>query len=765
MGIRYLIGRSGSGKTQQVYQEIGEAVKKGENRLILMVPEQFTLQAERDLIRKQNLPGLLDAEVLSFTRLAHKIFNEVGGLTRTHINEQGRHMILRRLLDKLNDHLTVYKSVSRQSGFIEKTNQLLSDLKKHDITPDQLRRMAEKFQASPLLSGKLMDTALIYEAFQQYLEERYMDSEDAINALVDRIEQYQGLNGARIWLDGFDYFPPQSVRVLEKLALTARELTITFTMDARGKSRDQDVFRVHALSLQKVRRIAKEYKIHEEFVYFPQEGHVNETKENAADLHRVPELAHLERQLYQYPYQEYSEEVIHIEGFAAGNPESEIERLAGRILSLSRTRGWRYREMTVVSGDLSVYGSLIKRVFTQYGIPFFLDEKRPVIQNPIVDLVLSCLRVTGRGYRYEEVFKLLKTGFCGLSRDQTELLENYCLEYGIKGKKWKQPFHLGEKDYPLEVLNDCRKLIMDPEDVEKKISPHTKAIIPVHMLGYPCDMDRIMSIADKYNLLVLEDACQAVGGSYKGRRLGSIGHAGAYSFNYFKIISCGEGGAVLTNERTVFEKAVYYHDGGAAFRRDYVGLAKGDKGSSEYTVFPIYGKFETPVFAGSQARQNEIMGAVMRVQLKRLDGILEDLRKVKMQITDELRNVPKLTFLKSNDENGGCCTHIGFIFEDENKARAFAGSPGVNGALPIDSGRHVYTNWEPIMNKRGAAHPAMNPFNMHANQGLNFNYSSDMCSRTLELLRRTVNIALNPDWTQETIREKVDSIKKAAQNL
>jgi ATP-dependent helicase/nuclease subunit B len=138
MGIRYLIGRSGSGKTQQVYREIGEAVKKGENRLILMVPEQFTLQAERDLIRKQNLPGLLDAEVLSFTRLAHKIFNEVGGLTRTHINEQGRHMILRRLLDKLNDHLTVYKSVSRQSGFIEKTNQLLSDLKKHDITPDQL---------------------------------------------------------------------------------------------------------------------------------------------------------------------------------------------------------------------------------------------------------------------------------------------------------------------------------------------------------------------------------------------------------------------------------------------------------------------------------------------------------------------------------------------------------------------------------------------------------------------------------------------------
>ncbi|HHY83678.1 MAG TPA: DegT/DnrJ/EryC1/StrS family aminotransferase [Clostridiales bacterium] len=317
------------------------------------------------------------------------------------------------------------------------------------------------------------------------------------------------------------------------------------------------------------------------------------------------------------------------------------------------------------------------------------------------------------------------------------------------------------------IVDVDETLMIDPKEIEKNISPHTKVIMPVHMLGYPCDMDSIMEIAERHNVYVLEDACQAVGGSYKGRRLGSIGKAGAFSFNYFKIISCGEGGAVLTNDRIVFERAVYLHDGGSTFRKDYVQLARDRQGGSyeEHEDFPIYERFITPVFAGIQARQSEINGAIMRVQLQRLDGILEDLRKVKRQIMDGVSGVSGLKFLKSNDPEGDCSTHLGFIFENEELARKFAIGKGVNGALPIDSGRHVYTNWDPIMNKRGAGHPDMNPFNMPANEGLKHNYSPDMCRRTLDLLSRTVNVPLNPDWTQETIQHKIDSIKEAARNL
>jgi dTDP-4-amino-4,6-dideoxygalactose transaminase len=307
---------------------------------------------------------------------------------------------------------------------------------------------------------------------------------------------------------------------------------------------------------------------------------------------------------------------------------------------------------------------------------------------------------------------------------------------------------------------------LDPKDVELKISPHTKAIMPVHMLGLPCDMDRIMDIADKHGLYVIEDACQAVGGSYKGKRLGSIGHVGAYSFNYYKIISCGEGGALLTNDRVIFERAVYQHDGGSTFRSDYVELNR-DKYEDKDTnsLYPIYDEYKTPVFAGMQYRQSEINGAIMRVQLERLDGILADLRRNKSQIIDGLNAVSNLHLLKSNDPHGDCGTHLGFTFKDEKTARQFAASEGVNGSLPIDSGRHVYTNWAPIMNKRGASHPAMNPFEMPANQGLNFNYSMDMCPVTLDLLRRTVFIPINPDWTHEEVQNKIDKIVLAAENL
>lgn len=460
MGIRYITGRSGSGKTMQVYQEIKEALTQGGSRLILMVPEQFTLQAERDLIHTLNLPGILDVEVLSFSRLAHKVFNEVGGLTKTHINEQGKHMILRRLLDDLREQLTVYKSVSKQNGFVDKINDLITDLKKHDITPEQMRQKAEELGSVGLISGKLLDTALIYEAFNNYLQERYIDSEDAINALISLMDVENKepgfLFGARIWMDGFDYYTPQTVRVIEKLALLAQDLTITFTIGMDNSSQDQDVFRVHALSMQKIRRIAKEHHIKERF------SHLATGIEQQRINEKAPEITYLEQELYQYPYKPYPHEVQNIEVFAGNSPESEIESLAARIISLSREKGWRYNEMAVISGDMDSYSSVIKRVFTEYGIPYFLDEKKPVIDNPIVDLVLTSLRVVDRGYRYEDVFKLLKTGFCGLSTDEVEVLENYCLEFGIKGKRWQQPFELGEADYSLKLLNDCRERFIQP---------------------------------------------------------------------------------------------------------------------------------------------------------------------------------------------------------------------------------------------------------------------------------------------------------------
>lgn len=283
-------------------------------------------------------------------------------------------------------------------------------------------------------------------------------------------------------------------------------------------------------------------------------------------------------------------------------------------------------------------------------------------------------------------------------------------------------------------------LTLDPEDVRRKVSPQTRAIIPVHMVGRPANLHALLEVAREHDLLVLEDCCQADGGSYRGKRLGSWGHAGAFSFNYFKIISCGEGGALTTDDRTIYERALVFHDGGAAFR-------------------PYAKELSIPIFVGLQLRADEVMGAILRVQLRRLDGILSDLRRIRQRFEQELDGVPGLRFAPHNDPEGDCGVAVAFQFDSEAKARAFAREVG--GWLPIDSGKHVYSNWEPLLRHQVWHHPDMNPFHHPRNQGLRTEYRPDMCPRTLDILRRIVFLSLHPDWSEQEVTERIEACRRA----
>ena len=284
-------------------------------------------------------------------------------------------------------------------------------------------------------------------------------------------------------------------------------------------------------------------------------------------------------------------------------------------------------------------------------------------------------------------------------------------------------------------------LAIDPIDVEKKITPRTKAIIPVHMQGMPCIMDALMEISKKYGVKILEDACQADGGSYKGKRLGTIGDAGALSFNYFKIITAGEGGALLTNDKQIYQRAYIYHDSSAvAF---FGNQLDGN---------------EEEQFCGTEYRVGEITAAILREQLKRLDGILADLRRIKSTLKDALKD--DFEFVPSNDEKGDCSLVLALKFDSEEKARAFKTKFG-GGELPIDTGKHVYSNWTAIMKKRGAFNPLIDPFKMEANKDMVPDYTEDMCPKTLDILSRTVYIYLNPDRTDAEIQEIIEKCKNA----
>lgn len=270
---------------------------------------------------------------------------------------------------------------------------------------------------------------------------------------------------------------------------------------------------------------------------------------------------------------------------------------------------------------------------------------------------------------------------------------------------------LGVGAVPILVEVD-ETLMMDPADIERKITKNTKAIIPVHMANNVCNMDAIMKIARKHKLVVCEDCCQAIGLTYKGKRVGSIGDANAYSFNQFKNITCGEGGAIVTDDDLVNERMRIYHDTGAYTRN-----------SSS--------KIKVPFFAGQNYRASEIMGAILGVQLGRLDGILRGLRTRRAALAGILSKSKRFQVGAHNDPDDAVALTIQFA--NETEARKFAGEHKGRVSVVRDSGLHVYANWEPLFNQ-GAFHPKMNPYKWAHRK---ITYTRDMCPRTLEILART----------------------------
>lgn len=288
-------------------------------------------------------------------------------------------------------------------------------------------------------------------------------------------------------------------------------------------------------------------------------------------------------------------------------------------------------------------------------------------------------------------------------------------------------------------------MTLSPEDVAHKIAPHTRVIIPVHMWGLPCNMDAIMKIAKERNVRVLEDACQSVGGGYEGRMLGAIGHAGAFSFNYYKNMTSGEGGAFVSSDEAVFRRGSVATD------------------CCSYYWNPSEHRPEEQ-FAGLNFRATEISGAILNGQLERIDEMLDRMRSHKRTLLKVGQDAGLMSIV-NNSLDYECGTHLGFIFDSEEKARTFSGRMKAlvgRAFLPIDTGRHVYTRWDPILRKQGAHHPALDPFNLPENRALNIEYSADMCPKSLDILSRSVLISMHPDNDREKIDQIADAIRQAA---
>lgn len=444
--IRILYGKAKSGKTYKIYSEIAERLslqyEEGPQHLVLLVPEQFTLEAEKQLMAHANLPGIMGVEILSFKRLAHRVFSDIGFPEQVKISEIGKLMLLRRLFDAHQKKLTVYGKSYNKFGFLTKFHDVIKELKQNQITPTQLLELIEKFDDYPLLKHKLHDLYEIYHLYEIEKSKVYFDDEDYYNDLLTGIPKSSPLKNMIIWVDGFDSFTSQEYAILAELGKVSKALTLTLCFEPSG------FFEHTQTGFNRVVEFSKTLEI-------PLK---NEKVERALENQ---DIAHIAENLLAYPYQKKSVDAEAIKLFAADNRLDEIENCAIEIVDLIRNKGYQWHDIAVVTNDLDVYKLAVKRVFDVYELPYFIDQKLEIAHHPLVHFIRAYLKLYTDRFSHKDIMDLLHTGLLDVTTIEVAEFELYIKQYGVSLKKLKQTF---ERDAPkgcdIERINGVREKLM-----------------------------------------------------------------------------------------------------------------------------------------------------------------------------------------------------------------------------------------------------------------------------------------------------------------
>ena len=469
MSLRIVYGRAGSGKTHFILNEVKSRIEENSGKtLVFLVPEQFSFQAEKNLISATKAGGILKTEVLSFQRMAYRVFNETGGITYPHIHPAGKSMIIYQILNKMSDKFKVFSGTCEREGFVNTISTLITELKRYNVTPQQLKDAIDALPEDNSLREKLTEINLVYSEFGEIISQTYRDSDDDLTLAAKKIAASSLYNGAEIWIDGFISFTPQEYKMIVELLKKAERVTITLCTDTLedNTASGTDVFAPVRNVYRKLARSAKENSIIiEKPISFGE----------SVRFKKSEELTHLEKYFYTYPYKTYKSKTQDISLFAAMNIFSEIEAAATEIIRLCRDHNMRFREIAVVTRNLPAYEKLVEIIFSDYEIPYFIDRKVDINNHPLVRLLLSMMDIFIDNWSYEAVFRYLKTGLTGIDQSSIDRLENYVLACGIRGNYWtrEKPWDMSPELIPkdklpdenqkeLEQINEIRSRIVKP---------------------------------------------------------------------------------------------------------------------------------------------------------------------------------------------------------------------------------------------------------------------------------------------------------------
>ncbi|NGT54054.1 helicase-exonuclease AddAB subunit AddB [Clostridium perfringens] len=511
MGLKIIYGRAGTGKSTFCINQIKKKINNSPtNKLILLVPEQFTFQTENKVLSAIGERYVLNAEVLSFKRLAHNVFNECGGATRTIMGDAGKSMLIFKVLEDLGDNMTVFKNASRQKGFIDIASKTITEFKKYNVNNEVLDLTINEIEDENL-KMKMEELKDVFNEFNSRLHEGYVDEEDQLLLLNEKLDGCSLYDGAEIWIDEFSSFTPNQLSVIGKLLKRAKSVNITLSIDEVNSLKgESDLFVATKNTEKRLMNL-----IQEEGIAF--NGYINLNEDIPYRFKENKELAHIERQLYAYPFKQYRGKNNSLRLYRANNNYDEIEFVAKDILRLVREKQYRFKDISVICRDVDNYEKVVSAIFAEYEIPYYIDKKIDIASNPLIVFINSAVDIISKNWTYESMFKYLKTGlikeFRGVQGAEfIDELENYVLAYGIKGKKWmeewvnysssilKEEEISEENKQRLERLNDIRETIVTPLDEFNKQCKGKKTLKEFATILYEfldSKLD-IMDTIDKY---------------------------------------------------------------------------------------------------------------------------------------------------------------------------------------------------------------------------------------------------------------------------
>ena len=489
--LKLLLGRSGTGKSEALIRAI--AATEGARPQLLIVPEQHSHDTERRLCAVAGNSASLYAEVLSFTRLASRVFSVAGGVARPQLDAGGRLLLMDLALKSVGDQLKVYARPSRKPQFLTQLSATVDECKAAAITPELLFRVSQELEGET--GDKFSDLALICGAYDALTARWGEDPRDKLTRLAEALEQSGWAAGRDIYLDGFTDFTPQERKVLAQLMEQANSVTVALTCGSL--SGEEEIFAPARRTARQLLRLAADCGVEAEA-----EVRVEYPGGTAPGIRAV------EQKLFA-PVIAPERDHTGVELYRAVSPYTEVERAAARVLRLVREEGCRWRDIAVTARSMDRYGALIDLIFPRYGIPIFLARMDDVLQKPVLALVTAALDTVAGEYRYEDMFRYLKTGLTGLTMDEVDRLENYVLKWELRGSRWTQQaawaFHPegfgmnwsdGQREQVAQ-LDALRRKAAGPLEKLRRCEDRTGSGLALALYGFLEDIDLPSRLLDR----------------------------------------------------------------------------------------------------------------------------------------------------------------------------------------------------------------------------------------------------------------------------